>query len=139
MAKASTKWEEGQSGNPAGRPSGQISKPISPLRKTLNKLKELEDQALENISAVVNGKKVVLDGKEQEVDKQKLETSKWVVGSIASLTRAALQDEELRLKIKMGNLGDNQEEPQAKKEDGEEEEKEGKVSFSLSLVKDNKE
>lgn len=95
-------WEAGKSGNPSGRPTKEKvgSKPISTLRKTLNKLKELEERSLENIAAIVNGTQVKSEEELQEVDKQMLETSKWVIATISSMSRAATQDEQLRHEIR---------------------------------------
>ena len=101
------KWKEGESGNPNGRPAGKPTKPISPLRKTLNKLRDMEEKSLENIRKAVEG---------TDLDKQQLETSKWVISTVASLTRAATQDEELRLKIKNGNAPEQEEAPKAQTE-----------------------
>jgi hypothetical protein len=101
------KWKEGESGNPNGRPPGKATKPISPLRKTLNKLRDMEEKSLENIRKAVEG---------TDLDKQQLETSKWVISTVASLTRAATQDEELRLKIKQGNAPEQEEAPKVQTE-----------------------
>lgn len=66
----------------------------SPLRKTLSKLMELEPRSLENIKSSVEGK---------EIDKDVLATSKWIVNSLVTLTKAASSDEAemngLRLKF----------------------------------------
>lgn len=56
----------------------------SRLRKTLTKLHELEPYALENIEKSV---------KQQEVDKEALNTSRWVITNLMSLTKSAAQDE----------------------------------------------
>lgn len=84
-----------------------MEKTISPLRKTLNKLRDMEEKSLENIRKAVDG---------TDLDKQQLETSKWVISTVASLTRAATQDEELRLKIKQGNVPEQEESPKAQTE-----------------------
>ena len=56
----------------------------SRLRKTLAKLHELEPYALENIEKSV---------KQQDVDKEALNTSRWVITNLMSLTKSAAQDE----------------------------------------------
>lgn len=79
-----TAWRKGESSpNPAGRPKG-TGKPVSKLRRTLNKLYALEDKSLENIQKSVEG---------QEVDKESLSTSRWVVNTIVNVNRAALSEE----------------------------------------------
>lgn len=90
----------GKSPNSRGRPKG-ISTPISRLRSTLNKLKGLEPDAIENIGKAVRGEletAIGEDGKEVQVplDKNKLETSKWVITTISNLTRAALAEEQFK-------------------------------------------
>lgn len=66
----------------------------SPLRKTLNKLLELEPHALANIEKSV---------KNEAVDKESLNTSRWIVTNLMALTRAASMDEDvingLRIKL----------------------------------------
>lgn len=99
-AEETKKWKPGESGNPNGRPKG-TGKPISGLRSTLGKLRELEAKCIENISAVVNG--IHKGDKEKdisEVDKQMLETSKWVISTISSMSRAASGEEEFRWNVK---------------------------------------
>lgn len=79
-------WSKGMKPqNPNGRPKGAKSGPRSKLRKTLDKLREIEDKALENIKDSVEGK---------EVDKEVLATSKFVVTTIVTVNRAAVADEE---------------------------------------------
>lgn len=58
----------------------------SPLRKTLAKLQELEPHALALIEKSV---------KEQEVDREALTTSKWLVTNLMSLTKAAIAEEDV--------------------------------------------
>lgn len=83
-------WQKGgKSPNPAGRPKG-TGKPISRLRSTLNKLKNIEPEAIEVIESAVLGK---------EVDKTQLDTSKWVITSISTLTRAALAEESHKIEL----------------------------------------
>lgn len=109
---ATKNWEEGQSGNPDGRPAGKPSKPISSLRRTLTKLRGMEKRALENIEAVVNGKKVVTeDGSGEDISKLQLETSKWVISQISALSRSATQEEALKLQVR------REEEPAKKEEE----------------------
>jgi hypothetical protein len=84
-------------GNTIAKDSGNVRRKRirkSALRKTLNKLLELEPHALSNIEKSV---------KQQEVDKESLNTSRWIVTNLMALTRAAAQDEAemtgLRLKV----------------------------------------
>lgn len=107
-----TMWEKGAaSPNPAGRPR-KSGKPVSSLRKTLSKLKALETKSLENIEKSVNG---------EEVDKECLASSKWVINSVVSVQKACVA-EELAVH---GIRSDNAEEVQ------EEKEEEPQVRFSL--------
>lgn len=127
-AKKTVTWKKGTSGNPSGRPVG-TSKPISNLRKTINELRKLEPKAIENISAVVNGVMSTReDGEAMEVDKLQLETSKWVIATISSMSRAATADEALKHDIRS---------EQRAKEDYEEEKREGStgnvVKFSTKM------
>lgn len=94
MAKAKkndTTWKKGQSGNPKGRPKG-IPKSISALRSTLNKLKLLEPEAIENISKAVEGN--------DDVSNSQVDISKWLITTISQLTRTAIAEENYRDSIK---------------------------------------
>lgn len=94
-----TAWKAGQTGNPKGRPKG-TSRPISRLRSTLNKLKELEPDAVDIIARAIEG-----DG---TLDKSQLDTAKWVIQNINTLTRGAIAEESYKLDVK-----DRQEEEKA--------------------------
>lgn len=83
-------WKPGQSGNPNGRPKG-TGKPISRLRSMLKKLEEMSDSALDNIKKSVDG---------EEVDKTILDSSKYVINTVSSLTKACLQEEQFKYEIK---------------------------------------
>lgn len=98
-------------GNRNGRPKG-TGRPVSSLRKTLTKLRTLEEKSLENIENSVNGR---------EVDKEVLSSSKWVVQQVVSVQKACVA-EELAVH---GIRSDNAEEVQ------EEKEEEPQVRFSL--------
>ena len=64
---------------------------VSRLRKTITALEELADTSVENIKKSVEG---------EEVDKTTLDTSKWVITTIPSLSRAATAEEQLRENVK---------------------------------------
>lgn|SRR5690606_23684906 len=121
MSKESRIWKPGQSGNPNGRPKG-TGRPFSKLRSLVNKLQAMEETALKNIEAALN---------HEEIEKQALETSKWVISMIPTVNRAATQEEQLKYAIKKDQ------------EIGEEEKKEGtndapaKPRFSVSIPQDD--
>ena len=92
-----TKWKKGQSSpNPNGRPKG-TGRPISKVRSTLNKLKQLEPDAISVIEKSLKGAK----GEETEemVSKSQVDTAKWIISSIGSLTRTALAEESYKSEI----------------------------------------
>lgn len=89
-ARKNTQWKDGESGNPRGRPRG-TGRAVSRLRKTITALEELADTSVENIKKSVEG---------EEVDKTTLDTSKWVITTIPSLSRAATAEEQLRENVK---------------------------------------
>lgn len=80
----------------------------SPLRKTLAKLQSLEPHALALIEKSV---------KELEVDKEALQTSKWIVTNLMSLTKSAIQEEDVlnNLRLKLAE-SDREEEEAAEQE-----------------------
>ena len=80
----------------------------SPLRRTLAKLQSLEPYALALIEKSV---------KEQEVDRESLATSKWVVSNLMTLTKSAIQEEDVlnNLRLKLAE-SDREEEEAAEQE-----------------------
>lgn len=83
----------GADANPDGRPPTATSrgKPISGLRRTLTKLRKLEHDSLDNIERSVRG---------ESVKRETLASSKWVVSTLATLHRAAIQEEKDLLTIR---------------------------------------
>lgn len=96
----------------------------SKLRKTQAKLHTLEAKSLENIEQAVNGK---------TVDKQVVETSKWVVSQLQSIAKSAAADEaELNgLRFKAIELEQREGEVEDKEPEAEQEEQKAKPRFSL--------
>lgn len=88
-------FKPGQSGNPSGRPRG-TGRPVSRLRSTLRSLTDMEEKALEIIRSSVSGK--------ADIDKESLATAKWVIGTIVTVNRAAVADEQLSFNIRQTNL-----------------------------------
>lgn len=118
-------WEAGSTGNPSGRPKGRRNKPISKLRTTLNKLRELEQQALDNIADSV-GKK--------NIDKEVIATSKWVITTIVAVNKAANAEEALLQSIREYNdMQENLEQEQELKREGS---TNNVVRFTTKLVKE---
>lgn len=106
-----------QLGNRNGRPTQPKGKPVSKLRSTLAKLRQLEPKALENIEKSVNG---------EEVDKSQLDTSKWVISTSVTVAKAATAEEATVHGIRSDLAGDN-DEPEEKEEDT-------KPRFSLHVL-----
>lgn len=94
------KWKPGQTGNPNGRPKGK-GKPISRLRSTLNKLKELEEDSIRNIGYAIRG---VPESEHEEdqvrLDKVQVETSKWLITTLVAVTRAVVAEESSKSEAK---------------------------------------
>lgn len=96
----------------AGRPKGSTQKAkSSKLRKTLNKLRSIEDKALENIEKSVKG---------EVISSEVLATSKWVVTSIVTVQKACVAEEQFK-----ESLNDEDEDPTPIAE---------KPKFSLNIV-----
>ena len=127
--KNETSWDKGSpSPNPAGRPKGSRGKPVSRLRATLTKLRELEKQALDNIAESV-GKK--------NIDKEVIATSKWVITTIVAVNKAANAEETLVQSIREYNdMQENLEQEQELKREGS---TNNVVRFTTKLVKDYEE
>lgn len=83
-------FPKGQSGNPKGGNKIRITK--SPLRKTAQSLREVEEHCLEVIKDAVMGK---------EVDKTSLETSRWVLQTIMALDKASSQEEIQSARVRL--------------------------------------
>ncbi len=83
--------KKGETRNPNGSPTKvRITK--SPLRKTAESLREVEEDALKAIKLAVKG---------QEVDKTQLETAKWLIGMIQTIDKSASQEEVASAKIRL--------------------------------------
>ena len=96
-----------EKGNTIARDSGNMKRKRlrkSPLRKTLTKLQELEPYALKLIEKSV---------KEETVDKEALNTSRWIVTNLMSLTKAAIGEEavinDILLKLDAAETEENEE------------------------------
>lgn len=101
-----TAWPDGYCPNKFGRGGNPDKpktrgKPVSSLRKTLSKLKALETKSLENIEKSVNG---------EEVDKECLASSKWVITTAVSVQKACVAEELAVHGIRSDNAEDTQEE-----------------------------
>ena len=86
------RWQKGVKGgpNPAGRPKNS-GRPISKLRGTLNKLKGLEEDAVEIISKALAG---------EFDDKERTDLAKWVINILPTYTRAAIAEESYKTDLK---------------------------------------
>lgn len=100
-----------------GRPPGAKNKIRSPLRKTQREIEKFEVKALENIKRSVDG---------ESVDKEVLATSKWVVNTKITISRAATAEEQLEHGIRQ-----SEEEVDTIEE---QEEVEPKTRFSLHVL-----
>ncbi len=80
---ADTKFKPKASGNPKGRPKG-VNR--SALRGILAKLKKMDQEAIDTIQ------KSLTEG--STVDKDKVQTAKWVVNTITLVHKAVLAEED---------------------------------------------
>lgn len=110
--------EETKEKNLGGRPFGSKGIKKSKLRKVETKLLLLKDKALENVEKSVNG---------EDVDKEVLTSSKWVVSTLVTVTRSCIQEEKDYADLKSG-LNDGIENP------AEDEEQEDRPRFSLHVL-----
>lgn len=83
-------FQKGKSGNPKGGNKIRIIK--SPLRRTADSLREVEEDALKAIKKAVKG---------EQVEKDQLDTSKWLIGMIQSLDKSASQEEISNAKVRI--------------------------------------
>lgn len=100
-----------------GRPPGAKNKIRSPLRKTQREIEKFEVQALKNIERSVNG---------EEVDKEVLTTSKWVINTKITISRAATAEEQLEHGIRQAEEADIEVQM--------DEDEQPKVKFSLHVL-----
>lgn len=80
-------FKKGVSPNPNGRPKGP-GKKVSSLRGIFNKLKKMDQEAIDAIQASLT------EG--STIDKDKVQTAKWVITTIATLHKACLSEEEAK-------------------------------------------
>ena len=83
--------KKGNSGNPAGG-NYSIRRTKSKIRKTLEALQELEQDALKNIETSI---------KRKDIDKEALATAKWLITTMVTLNRAAIADEQFAFNQKV--------------------------------------
>lgn len=85
------KIPKGQSGNPRGSTQKiRISK--SPLRKTAESLREIEEDCLNIIKKAVHG---------EDVDKTALDTARWTISMIQTLDKSASAEEIAAAKVRL--------------------------------------
>lgn len=102
--------------NKGGRPPGRRNKIRSPLRKTQREIEKFEAKALDNIRRSVEG---------EEVDREVLTTSKWVVNTKITISRAATAEEQLEHGIRQA---------EEEVEEIEKEEDTPRTRFSLHML-----
>lgn len=104
-------------GNRNGAPPGPRLK-RSKLRKTEEKLLAMQDLAFENLDKSLKG---------EEIDKERVSTSRWVINTLGTISKSALAEEVTLNNLRIG-LKDGEEEQQ------ESEEEEVKPRFSLTVL-----
>lgn len=118
-----------QKGNTLARDSKNIARKRirrSQLRKTLEKLRELEPFALDNIEKSV---------KCQNIDKEALATSRWLIQQLQSVAKSASAEEQEQNLLRWKADAITREEEELEKEQEEdEEEKEPVTRFSLHVL-----
>lgn len=98
MAKGPYRIQKGDKAhNPTGRPTVPKGRSISRLRRTLNKLKQLEPDAIEVIEQSILG---------EDIDKARVDTAKWLIGTLATLTRTSIAEEQAKDAFKKEKMED---------------------------------
>lgn len=104
-------------GNRNGAPPGPRLK-RSKLRKTEEKLLAMQDLAFENLDKSLKG---------EEIDKERVSTSRWVVNTLATISKSALAEEVTINNLRIGlKDGEN--------EDQEDKDEEPVTRFSLQML-----
>lgn len=88
---------DGELSNRNTKSNSKVRIQKSKLRNTVDKLREMEETCLANIKDSVEGR---------EVEAKRLSTSQWVITSIASIERAAAQEEASLTKLRMDGKRD---------------------------------
>lgn len=83
-------FQPGRSGNPKGGNKIRIIK--SPLRKTAESLREIEEDCLAIIKKAVHS---------EEVDKVALDTARWTIAMIQTLDKSASAEEIASAKVRL--------------------------------------
>lgn len=115
----------GLTSNPQNRNTKGIKGPRvrkSELRKLIAKLSKMEDKAVNNIERSIDG---------EEIPKEQLSSSRWLVERLASLTTAAVNEEQRRNAIKQSLQENSEDTPD---EDTSEGPTEKPVRFSLHML-----
>lgn len=115
----------GLTSNPQNRNTKGIKGPRvrkSELRKLIAKLSKMEDKAVNNIERSIDG---------EEIPKEQLSSSRWLVERLASLTTAAVNEEQRRNAIKQSLQENSEDTPD---EDTSEGVTEKPVRFSLHML-----
>ena len=94
----------------------------SELRKLIAKLSKMEDKAVENIERSIEG---------EDIPKEQLSSSRWLVERLSSLTTAAVNEEQRRNAIKQSLQENSEDTPE---EDTSEGTTEKPVRFSLHML-----
>lgn len=116
---------QGFTSNPENRNSKGVRGPRvrkSELRKLIAKLSKMEDKAVNNIERSIDG---------EEIPKEQLSSSRWLVERLASLTTAAVNEEQRRNAIKQSLQENSEDTPD---EDSSEGVTEKPVRFSLHML-----
>ena len=116
---------QGFTNNPQNRNSKGVRGPRvkkSELRKLIAKLSKMEDKAVENIERSIEG---------EDIPKEQLSSSRWLVERLSSLTTAAVNEEQRRNAIKQSLQENSEDTPD---EDTSEGTTEKPVRFSLHML-----
>ena len=129
-AKRETHWKEGVSANPEGRPVGKKNlKRRSRMRQTLTHLYGLQADCIEIIKLSLKPSAK----EEDQIDKTRLETAKFVIKAIESFNNTCLKEELAIINLE----GKNQASADEVKENQAETPAATNFSMDMDVVKSN--